>query len=102
MRLWLVSFSMLLVAFLLTGAPVASGLVGPGDVPEVDPSAVTLDGLTADGTPTEEERLPLIDIRDIPGIWPDDVVPSYPAPREPSTPQDGIADAKLAPLDGAA
>ena len=44
--------------------------------------------------------MPVLDLADLEGIWPDEAIEVAPAPIDPETPEEALEGAKLVPSEG--
>ncbi|MGH2679754.1 MAG: DUF7594 domain-containing protein [Actinomycetota bacterium] len=96
--LWL-AVSVVIVTGAATPAPARaqSSLQGSRGV---DPADEPYAKLAPVDPPTPEERLPVVDLSELPGLWPEDVVESYPGKVDPLSPEDAIEGAELLATEG--
>jgi RHS repeat-associated protein len=73
------------------GAPEDEG-VDPANEPYAKPAPFD--------PPTAKERLPVIDLSELPGLWPEDVVEAFPAKRDPMSPGEATEGTELLPKEG--
>jgi hypothetical protein len=66
----------------------------------VDPANEPYEKPAVPEPPTTEERLPVIDLSELPGLWPADVVEAYPGIRDPVSPDEAIEGASPLPTRG--
>jgi hypothetical protein len=88
---------------LATVPAAAAGLdVGIGEVASVDPLHDAYELPAPTEPPTAEQRLPVLDLSDLEGLWPHDVEEIAPALLDPESPDDALDGMKLLPTEGAA
>ncbi|MDH4365588.1 MAG: DNRLRE domain-containing protein, partial [Acidimicrobiia bacterium] len=95
---------MVLLTSLVVAIPAAAaGLGGEiAEVESVDPASDPYRLPASTDTPTGEQRLPVLDLSDIEGLWPADAVEMPPAPLDPESPEEALAGTKLLPDEGTA
>ncbi len=71
-----------------------------GEVKSVDPASRPFEVPPATEAPTDEQRMPVLDLADLEGIWPDEAVEVAPAPIDPETPEQALEGTKLVPSEG--
>ena len=93
----------LLLTGLLSQIPTLTLLAAPADgVASVDPASATVAVPAPVPPPTQEQRLPVMDLSDVEGIWPADVTEVVPGAVDPGSPDQALADATPLPSEGAA
>lgn len=85
--------STLIVATLASPLPARAQGSGTADTGGVDPASEPYTKPDTADPPTAEERLPVIDLSELPGLWPEDVVEAFPGQRDPVSPSDAIEGA---------
>jgi hypothetical protein len=92
--------SVLIASTLISPLPVQAQDTDPSVASGVDPANAPFARPEPVDPPTAEERLPVIDLSELPGLWPEDVVEAYPAQRDPDSPSDAIEGATPLPAEG--
>ncbi len=94
MRSWGGAFAgLLIVASTLTTAPVALGQ-SVDELPSVEAVDPANEPYPLPDPPpplTDEQRLPVLDLSDIEGLWPEDIVEIVPGKTDPVSPTDAVA-----------
>jgi RHS repeat-associated protein len=92
-----VSF-LFLLPVLAIPLPARAQSADSGSVSGADPVAHTKPAPIE--PPTAEQRLPVVDLSDLPGLWPEDVVEAFPGKIDPLSPGDATEGAELLPTKG--
>jgi len=98
-RAWSITLCIALTLATLTPLP-AIGAVAPPPGEDVDPANAPFEKPAPPAPPTDEERLPVIDLSDLGGLWPEDVVPALPGARDPASPASALAGSEPLPKAG--
>jgi hypothetical protein len=96
---WL-AVSLLIVTGAVSPLPARAQSADPALVAGVDPANDPYAKPAPLDPPTPEERLPVIDLSELPGLWPEDVVPASPGKTDPDSPADAVEAAQLLPAKG--
>lgn len=83
------------VPLLATQLPAQAQSAGPASLQGVDPALAPYVKPAPIEPLTAEERLPVIDLSELPGLWPKDVVEAVPGKLDPVSPSDAVKGAKL-------
>ncbi|MEX0651346.1 MAG: hypothetical protein WD186_04895, partial [Actinomycetota bacterium] len=103
-RLGVAVLGLFVVVSSLASIPaLAAGLdVEIAEIEAVDPASEPFELPPPTDPPTDEQRMPVLDLSDIEGIWPDEVVEVAPAPIDVASLEEALEGAKLLPEEGAA
>jgi RHS repeat-associated protein len=91
---------LLLGSLLVSPSPARAQSADPGSTDSVDPASALYAKPDPVDPPTAEERLPVIDLSELPGIWPEDAEATIPGKTDPISPEDALEGTTLLPAEG--
>jgi hypothetical protein len=92
--------SVLIASTLISPLPVQAQDSDPSVAAGVDPANEPYAKPAPPDPPTLEERLPVVDLSELPGLWPEDIVEVFPGKADPISPSDAIEGATPLPAKG--
>jgi len=99
------SFALVLLAItaVLPAVPALAGVLSPlsDTVSSADPAHASYQKASTPPPLTDAQRLPVVDLSGLPGIWPNDVVAAYPGDIAPTSPAAAVAGDRPLPAAGA-